>query len=30
MRRLMRHVRKLTPAQLRALSIVASTLRREG
>ena len=30
MRRLMRHVRKLTPAQLRALSMVAATLRREG
>lgn len=30
MRRLMRHVRKLTPAQLRALSIVAATLRRES
>lgn len=30
MRRLMRHVRKLNPAQLRALSIVAATLRREG
>lgn len=30
MRRLMRHVRKLNTAQLRALSIVAATLRREG
>jgi transcriptional regulator with XRE-family HTH domain len=29
MRRLMRHVRKLTPTQLRALSLVAATLRRE-
>lgn len=29
MRRLMRHVRKLSPAQLRALSLVAATLRRE-
>ena len=29
MRRLMRHVRKLSPAQLRALSMVAATLRRE-
>lgn len=30
MRRLMRHVRKLNPAQLRALSLVAATLLREG
>ncbi|WNG41821.1 helix-turn-helix transcriptional regulator [Archangium minus] len=30
MRRLMRHVRKLNPAQLRALSMVAATLLREG
>ncbi|HYO53359.1 helix-turn-helix transcriptional regulator [Archangium sp.] len=30
MRRLMRHVRKLSPAQLRALSLVAATLRRDG
>jgi len=29
MRRLMRHVRKLNPDQLRALSHVAATLRRE-
>jgi transcriptional regulator with XRE-family HTH domain len=29
MRRLMRHVRKLNPTQLRALSLVAATLRRE-
>jgi transcriptional regulator with XRE-family HTH domain len=29
MRRLLRHVRKLTPVQLRALSLVAATLRRE-
>ncbi len=29
MRRLMRHVRKLSPTQLRALSLVAATLRRE-
>jgi transcriptional regulator with XRE-family HTH domain len=29
MRRLIRHVRKLSPAQLRALSVVAATLRRE-
>ena len=29
MRRLLRHVRKLTPDQLRALSLVAATLRRE-
>jgi transcriptional regulator with XRE-family HTH domain len=28
LRRLLRHVRKLTPTQLRALSLVASTLRR--
>jgi transcriptional regulator with XRE-family HTH domain len=30
MRRLMRHVRKLSPNQLRALSLVAATLRRES
>lgn len=30
MRRLMRHVRRLGPAQLRALSAVAATLRRES
>ncbi|WP_308809547.1 helix-turn-helix domain-containing protein [Archangium lansingense] len=29
MRRLMRHVRKLSPTQIRALSLVAATLRRE-
>ena len=29
MRRLMRHVRKLNPTQVRALSLVAATLRRE-
>ncbi len=29
MRRLLRHVRKLNPHQLRALSLVAATLRRE-
>lgn len=29
MRRLMRHVRRLTPHQLRALSMVAATLRKE-
>jgi transcriptional regulator with XRE-family HTH domain len=28
-RRLLRHVRKLSPHQLRALSLVAATLRRE-
>lgn len=30
MRRLLRNVRKLSPIQIRALSLVASTLRREG
>jgi transcriptional regulator with XRE-family HTH domain len=30
MRRLLRNVRKLSTTQLRALSVVASTLRREG
>ena len=30
MRRLLRNVRKLNPIQIRALSLVASTLRREG
>jgi transcriptional regulator with XRE-family HTH domain len=30
MRRLMRHVRKLSSAQLRALSLVAATLSRDG
>lgn len=30
LRRLLRHVRKLTPTQLRALSLVAATLRRES
>jgi transcriptional regulator with XRE-family HTH domain len=29
LRRLMRHLRKLSPPQLRALSLVAATLRRE-
>jgi transcriptional regulator with XRE-family HTH domain len=29
LRRLLRHVRKLSPTQLRALSLVAATLRRE-
>jgi len=30
MRRLMRNVRKLSPLQIRALSMMASTLRRDG
>lgn len=30
MRRLLRNVRRLNPTQIRALSLVASTLRREG
>jgi transcriptional regulator with XRE-family HTH domain len=30
MRRLLRHVRRLTPHQIRALSLVAATLRKEG
>lgn len=30
MRRLMRHVRRLRPHQIRALSLVAATLRKEG
>jgi hypothetical protein len=29
LRRLLRHVRKLSPTQLRALSLVAATLRRD-